>query len=45
MLFDVDFRVSNGSGYPVFFDATLRKGVLRIPDALYADTQAASRAG
>ncbi len=45
MLFDLDFRAPPGSSYPVFFDAALRNGVLRVPDALYADIHISGQAG
>jgi len=45
MLFDLDFRETGGPTHPVFFDATLLKRVLRVPDALYAHFQPSHQGG
>lgn len=42
MLFDIAFGRS-GANYPLFFEAKLEKGVLRVPDALYDHREALSQ--
>jgi CRISPR-associated protein Cas5d len=39
MLFDIAFGPS-GANYPIFFDAKLENGVLRVPDSLYDQREA-----